>query len=1048
MDPSKEISWMFMTVFEVGKMKKAFGLLTLLLCLAALAFAQGEVSSELTLREVFKGEQLTAREYVNADGQVTLAEDLGYARIEYIYKNKVLSEVRYEDASGALVDTAGGWARMTCKRGQQNILLRRSYFNTAGALTAGPEGWAEEVNTYQRTSVKRTEYLDAEGNFYRSPDLPAVHEFTYQSFGVKQIPTMEQYLDADGNLTPGPEGWARVTYDLLKNQEVRETAYYGADGRLMVFAQAGYARCEKTWDSRAAHWTRVAYFDADDQLMAGPDGWAYADYDYKNGKPYTVRERYYQADGEPYRTEEGYCGCAYQQNGSGQITAMYFYDGDGNRMRLRDGSSGWTKTYAARSDRVTAQTWLDPEDRLYAVPALGYAKVKYTYDNQLLSGAAYFGADDKPALCHDGYHRVAYVLKNRQVVGERYFGTDDKPAPNADGYAAVTYALDAQGRRLSETYQNAQGADTPCAAGYHRVEYRYDEAGRLTETIRYDLDGAVWTEPGKPYAYTHTTYAEDQASSDTVFLAADGTPVSWGDCWTLHCLLDEQGRPVEEHALDEQGHPVSTPEGAAILRRRFGADGDCVYVAFRTAEDEPAWQEGGYAALELAHDEKDRVTFVRCLDDRDQPVVRPDGTAALRRAWHGAQVAWEACYDTENHPVRCAAGYASVAYAYDADGRCVLTQYYDENSAPVRCGEGYAALRRAYDEYGNVAVQAWLDEAGQLMPSRDGWAEIRRSCNARGQVLEETYFGADGLPYVTADGFAGQRLGYDAAGNPTVQVFLGADGNPAAFRDSFAEIHRVYNERRQVIEERYYGADGLPYTCPDGYAGMLKAYDAAGNVILQIYLDAEGARTPFRGSYAEIRCAYDAEGRMVRTACFDTEGMPYMPDGYAAILYEYGEDGSVLLTYLDAAGQPAAFRNSYTRVRRTTDEAARTVKEFYFDADSRPYRFREGYAGLIRTTDEAGNIISYLYLDEAGEKTLYLGAYAELRRTFNEQRQVTEERYYGVDGEPCCNAEGIAAVQRVWDGDQLAEEIFYDLSGEPLTRGSETLPNLPSGSKD
>ena len=113
---------------EVNNMRKWLTFaVALLVCLLAFAAASAEISTELQIRNSYDRDgHLVLQEYVNAAGQTVYAEDTGYASVKYVYKSGNLSETIWYNADGQVTDTAGGWARLTARYGQENLLLSQT----------------------------------------------------------------------------------------------------------------------------------------------------------------------------------------------------------------------------------------------------------------------------------------------------------------------------------------------------------------------------------------------------------------------------------------------------------------------------------------------------------------------------------------------------------------------------------------------------------------------------------------------------------------------------------------------------------------------------------------------------------------------------------------------------------------------------------------------------------------------------------------------------------------------------------------------------------
>ena len=148
-----------------------------------------------------------SKTYVDADGNPVIASDKGYATIRYSYTsgNKV-SQIEYLDTKGKPINSAEGYAvRKDIYRSKK---LEEQYFYDAdGKLVTGPDGYAWMKTRYLNGKHASTWRYDPDGN------PVGWHRITeYAQISTFQMVTSDTWYDADGNLTAGPDGYARVEY--------------------------------------------------------------------------------------------------------------------------------------------------------------------------------------------------------------------------------------------------------------------------------------------------------------------------------------------------------------------------------------------------------------------------------------------------------------------------------------------------------------------------------------------------------------------------------------------------------------------------------------------------------------------------------------------------------------------------------------------------------------------------------------------------------------------------------------------------------------------
>ena len=80
--------------------------------------------------------------------------------------------------------------------------------------------------------------------------------------------------------------------------------------------------------------TQTAWEDENGQPAAGPDGYVTVRYTYKQG---STIEKYFDADGKPFRVNGGYYGKRVLKDKKGNITEIEYLDAKGERTLNRQG---------------------------------------------------------------------------------------------------------------------------------------------------------------------------------------------------------------------------------------------------------------------------------------------------------------------------------------------------------------------------------------------------------------------------------------------------------------------------------------------------------------------------------------------------------------------------------------------------------------------------------------------------------------------------------------------------------------------------------------
>ena len=111
------------------------------LFLALAVSAQAEVSGNLFIQRKRNNKgKVTELTYVDAEGNVTMADNLGYAIARYEYKEgKRLTKTSFYDEQGNPVNCTDGYHAQTNKINSVNITIEKNYKDVDGNLVIGPE---------------------------------------------------------------------------------------------------------------------------------------------------------------------------------------------------------------------------------------------------------------------------------------------------------------------------------------------------------------------------------------------------------------------------------------------------------------------------------------------------------------------------------------------------------------------------------------------------------------------------------------------------------------------------------------------------------------------------------------------------------------------------------------------------------------------------------------------------------------------------------------------------------------------------------------------
>ena len=435
-------------------MKKGLVAIVLLSLIAVFAVcADAEVSDRLQAEYSYsKSGLIQSVRYLDRDGNLAVAEDLGYAQVIYTYKATRPILVEYQDAAGNPVNSAEGFCRCAYEYSGTRV-VSKAYYTADGRPAVGPEGYAVEETAYTDGKISSVVHYGTNGQLVSAGSLYARFDRQYKAGPDGKLHLMsEQYTAANGSLFACSEGWGRVEYEYSYNYKYTTvTRYIGPDGKLVMNPKKGYAVCVS--DVNLDKISSTKYYDENNRLINGPSGWASCVYTYTST---SVTKRYFTSDGKGYVNSKGYCGVT-QISKSGRVTEEYYLDENGSRTMIKAGYAGWQKTFAT-GGKVGKQVYVDTNGKPVNVPSLGYAQFNRTYSNKLLAEEYYFDASHNPVECANGYHKVVYTYdKNKRVIEEWYYSASGTRTRCSGGYAGKAYEYDFAGRTTKVTYFDSTG---------------------------------------------------------------------------------------------------------------------------------------------------------------------------------------------------------------------------------------------------------------------------------------------------------------------------------------------------------------------------------------------------------------------------------------------------------------------------------------------------------------------------------------------------------------------------------------------------------------
>lgn len=354
--------------------------------------------------------------------------------------------------------------------------------------------------------------------------------------------------------------------------------------------------------------SETTWQDENGQPAAGPEGYATVKYAYRKDNTFEV---YYDAEGQLYRTEGGYCGRRVKRDGKGNTVEIEYLDEEGERTLNRAGYGMVVMGYTSFGE-VNKVSYFGTGKKTVTVPSLGYATVETAYSGKTMTSRTYKDEKGNPVDCADGYAvKIRKLNKKYQVISVRYDHADGKPATGPDGWHRCRTPRDDKGRVTSVSYYDVNDEPIDRGAGYAREEYTYE--GNNVKVIRYGLDGEVVADAAG-VAVTVREMKDDRIVKE-YYLDKDGsrTANAAGVGETLYSY-DHQGALEKVSFQDTEGKPALCSEGYAGYRDVKDEDGATVSRTFLGTDGTAIEIPAGYSEIRYVYDEAKQLTSIRYYD--------------------------------------------------------------------------------------------------------------------------------------------------------------------------------------------------------------------------------------------------------------------------------------------------------------------------------------------------------------------------------------------------------------------------------------------------
>ena len=260
----------------------------------------GYTASELSIRETVDG-SVTSTSYVNLDGVITNAIDMGYATVCRMRDdNGRVVEERYLDANGDPVARYGDYYGLSYEYDETSTVI--TYLDAEGNPIILSDGYSIIVRTQVGGRASDDFYYNLNG---QQVQCSSGYYGTHREFNTEGQNTSLTFFDKDGHAVSSSSGYAIKTYQRDRNGTVVGEQYFDTEGNPVRSSLGQYGELYQR--NEQGYIDQITYLDADSNPASTNTG-------------YTILKRTYHRDGTA-------------------DTDMYF-DANGNPKALSKGQYG------------------------------------------------------------------------------------------------------------------------------------------------------------------------------------------------------------------------------------------------------------------------------------------------------------------------------------------------------------------------------------------------------------------------------------------------------------------------------------------------------------------------------------------------------------------------------------------------------------------------------------------------------------------------------------------------------------------------------------
>lgn len=665
---------------------------------------------------------------------------------------------------------------------------------------------------------------------------------------------------------------------------------------------------------------------------------------------------------------------------------------------------------------------------------------RVTYDEQgRLLEVRFLSSWREPRADPDGVFGLRYTYEDGPFHSSvANLNTEGKVVKNRRGFAVARSQRHATGKQQAVSLFDENGNAVVEPDSWHRYEFAFDAHGNTLRKWFVDEKGQR-CETVRGFAEMTTLRSESGDVIDTRHFDLQGNPVIEKD--GFHQQLDEYdewGNCVKTRFFDAQGKPCVDAEMVHERRMKYNHAGEIIEQSNFDVNGKPCY--GG--PYQVHHEvfgftELGYVKSIAYFDIHNQPMVPPNmdpHRVEFSINESGRMAGWKN-YGKDGKLLHGKDQEIIVTMKHDAVGNITEYANWDQNNEPKNL---YGVHRRVnvYDQRG--MVKEVINFRADGSPAEDSFEKIHRTVNRydeRGHKVGISFFGADGKP--TTDVSKVHRYAYvaDDRGNYAEEAFFDEKDEMMTMENGVYQLKKKFNHAGNATEISYFDQEKTPMLSRDGFHRFTSAYDARGNKTEIYYYGLDGKAVLHRESKAHgIVSGYDALNRENEISYFGVKLEPIVGEsGWHRRSYELDERGNATaVRFFGVDDKPVMNDEQLHLLRIKWNEQKEAIAKTCFDTSEKPCLCMDGWHAY--TLDYSSDRLKEdrRYFDTAG-KPMCIPEHKSHRElvVWSEDRSQKLTSYFGPDGAPCLDDEGVHQYQRRIENGHITRAAFFDVKGLP-----------------